>query len=63
MDILEKLAKKDKSIIVVISRGKDLDLELDIYTKGGLKISKTDEMMLKNINVFEMLDKEDYVLN
>ena len=63
MDILEKLVKKDKQIILVVSRGKEQDLEIDIYTKGGLKISKTDEMMLKNINVFEMIDKEDYVLN
>ncbi|RZV39881.1 MAG: hypothetical protein EVJ48_02870 [Candidatus Acidulodesulfobacterium acidiphilum] len=63
MDILEKLVKKDKQIILTISRGQGQDLELDIYTKGGLTITKTDEMMLKNINVFEMLDREDYILN
>ena len=63
MDILEKLVKKDKQIILVVSRGKEQDLEIDIYTKGGLTITNTDEMMLKNINIFEMLDKEDYVLN
>lgn len=63
MDILEKLIKKDKQIILTISRGQGQDLELDIYTKGGLTITKTDKMMLKNINVFEMLDREDYILN
>ncbi len=63
MDILEKLVKKDKQIILTISRGQGQDLELDIYIKGGLTITKTDEMMLKNINVFEMLDREDYILN
>ena len=63
MDILEKIIKKDQQIIVVISRGQGKDLELDIYTKGGLTITNTDKMMLKNINIFEMLDKEDYILN
>ncbi|MHB8281300.1 MAG: hypothetical protein ACYDDE_00680 [bacterium] len=63
MDILETLVKKDKQIILTISRGAGQDLELDIYTKGGLTISKTDKMMLKNINVLEMIDKEDYILN
>ena len=63
MDILEKLTKKDKQIILTISRGQGQDLELDIYTKGGLTLSKTDIMMLKNINAFEMLDREDYILN
>jgi hypothetical protein len=63
MDILETLLKKDKQIIVCISRGQGQDLELDIYAKGGLTLSKTDIMMLKNINAFEMLDKEDYILN
>ena len=63
MDILEKLVKKDKQIIVCISRGQGQDLELDIYAKGELTLSKTDITMLKNINAFEMLDKEDYILN
>lgn len=63
MTILEKLVKKDKQIIVTISRGQSKDLELDIYTKGGLTLTTTDVMMLKNINVFELIDKEDYILN
>ena len=60
MDIFERLAKKDKQIILTISRGQGQDLELDIYSKGGLELSKTDIMMLKNVNILEMLDKDDY---
>lgn len=60
MDIFERLAKKDKQIILTISRGQGQDLEVDIYCKGGLELSKTDMMMLKNVNILEMLDKEDY---
>ena len=63
MNILETLIKKDNQIIVCISRGQAQDLVLDIYTKGGLTITKTDKMMLKNMNVFELLDREDYILN
>ena len=65
MDILllEKLAQKDKQIIVCISRGQAQDLVLDVYSKNGLTLTKTDEMMLKNITALDLLDRDDYVLN
>ena len=63
MEILETLIKKkDKQIILCISKGQGQDLELDVYTKGELILTKIDLMMLKNITIFEMLEKDDFKL-
>ena len=58
----EIIEKKESQIIIVFSRGTMQDLVLDIFFKKELTLSDSDKMMLRNLNLLEIInDKEENV--